>query len=398
MIRSASLAAALLALAACNGEAPAGPPAAEPTGAATPATGTAAPAVPPSRIPAAVTLSTNEPFWQAAVAGGTVTLTGVDSARRVLTVDADTVDGETRRISARDGAGSVIVEINDRACVNDMSGAPFPLSGRLMIDGRGPFPGCAAPPGYRPPAEPAANPPAAVATAIPARFVGLWAADAAGCRVPPALIDWLRVTAGGLRFHESLATVRALRPRGANAVELDLDFEGEGQQWQATRTLRLSGDVLTLSGPDMPPISRERCAGGDAAVVVPDAEKTPAAARGVVERYYAAIDRRDYGDAYALWSAGGKASGQSPAAFAAGFAQTARTRVRAGAPTNGEGAAGSLFIEVPVEVDATLADGTSQRFAGHYTLRRVNDVPGATAEQLRWRIASSTLKPVPPSR
>lgn len=391
MIRSASLAAALLALAACNGDTSAGPPAADPARPEAPGADAQAPAVPPSRLPAVVTLSTNEPFWQAAVAGGTVTLTGVDSGRRVLTVDADAIDGDTRRVSARDAAGSVTVEIGDRACVNDMSGAPFPFSGRLTVDGRGPFPGCAAPPGYRPPAEPAADPPAAVASAIPARFVGLWAADAAGCRVPPASIDWLRVTPAALRFHESLGTVRAVRPRGADVVELDLDFEGEGQQWQATRTLRRTGEVLTLSGADLPPISRTRCAGGDAAAVVPDAEKTPAAARQVVERYYAAIDRRDYADAYALWSAGGQASGQSAAAFAAGFAQTASTRVRAGMPTNGEGAAGSLFIEVPVEVDATLADGTRQRFAGHYTLRRVNDVAGATAEQLRWRIAGARL-------
>lgn len=394
MIRSASLAAALLALAACNGESPPEAPAAEPTGAATPATGTDAAAVRPPRIPAAVTLSTNEPFWQAAVAGGTVTLTGVDSARRVLTVDADTTDGDTRRVSARDAAGAVTVEISDRACVNDMSGAPFPFAGRLTVDGRGPFAGCAAPPGFRPPAEPVTAPPAAVATAIPARFVGLWAADAAGCRVPPASIDWLRVTPAALRFHESLATVRAVRPRGADAVELDLAFEGEGQQWQATRTLRRTGEVLTLSGADLPPISRTRCAGGDAAASVPDSEKTPAAARAVVEHYYAALDRRAYGDAYALWSAGGKASGQTPAAFAAGFAQTASTRVRTGAPSRAEGAAGSLFIEVPVEVEATLADGTSQRFAGRYTLRRVNDVPGASAEQLRWRIAGASLAPV----
>ncbi|MDO9489947.1 MAG: hypothetical protein Q7J32_16350 [Sphingomonadaceae bacterium] len=395
MNRSAPLAAALLALAACNGDAPADPPAAEaptvdaPTSAAP--TGDAAMQAAPSRIPAAVTVSTNEPFWQAAVAGETVTLTGVDSPRRVLRIDSDTVDASGRRVSARDAAGTVRVEISDRACVNDMSGAPFPLSGALTIDGRGPFRGCATPPGYRPPAEPAPE----LATAIPARFLGLWAADAAGCRVPPASIEWLRVTPEALRFHESLGAVRAVRPLGESAVELDLDFDGEGQQWQATRLLRRTGDVLTLSGADMPPISRTRCATGDEAAAVSNAETSPAAARDVVRRYYAAIDRRDYGTAHALWAAGGQASGQSAAAFANGFARTARTQVRAGAPTNAEGAAGSLFIEVPVEVEATLDDGTRQRFAGRYVLRRVNDVAGASADQLRWRIASASLQPVP---
>jgi len=377
---------ALLALAACNAETPAKQATVE-----TRVVETAAPAAAPPRIPAAVTVSTNEPFWQAAIAGETVTLTGVDSPRRVLRIDADAVDADWRRVSARDAAGSVLVEISDRACVNDMSGAAFPFTGRLTVDGRGPFAGCAAPPGYRPPAEPAPE----VTTAIPARFVGLWAADEAGCRVPPASIEWLRVTPEALRFHESLGAVRAVRPLGESVVELDLDFDGEGQQWQATRILRRTGDVLTLSGKDLPPVSRTRCASGDEAAAVSEAEKSPAAARDVVRRYYAAIDRRDYGTAYALWSGGGRASGQSAAAFANGFAKTARTRVSAGAPVNGEGAAGSLFIEVPVEVDATLDDGTRQRFAGRYVLKRINDVPGASADQLRWRIAGARLTPVP---
>lgn len=42
-------------------------------------------------------------------------------------------------------------------------------------------------------------------------------------------------------------------------IELDLAFDGDGQQWQATRLLRRTADVLTLSGADMPPVSRTRC-------------------------------------------------------------------------------------------------------------------------------------------
>lgn len=196
MNRSGPFAAALLALAGCNGETPAEPAPSEPRDVAT-----AAAAAP-------VTVSTNEPFWQAAVAGDTVTLTGIDSPRRVLRIETDVVDAGARRLAARDEAGTVEIGISDRACINDMSGAPFPLSGALTIDGRGPFVGCAAPPGYRPPAEPAAGP----AAAIPPRFLGLWAADEAGCRAPPASIEWLRVTPEALRFHESLGAVRAVRP------------------------------------------------------------------------------------------------------------------------------------------------------------------------------------------
>lgn len=54
-----------------------------------------------------------------------------------------------------------------------------------------------------------------------------------------------------------------------------------------------------------------------------------------------------------------------------------------------EGAAGSLYYEAPLVVD--FADGrTSKR--GTIVLRRVNDVPGASEEQLNWRIErTSTL-------
>jgi len=108
-----------------------------------------------------------------------------------------------------------------------------------------------------------------------------------------------------------------------------------------------------------------------------------------VRRYYAAIDRGDYRAAYRLWT-----GGKDYSAFVKGFARTARTRVVAGAPTDEEGAAGSLSITVPVRVDATLKNGARQHFVGSYILRRINDVPGATADQLRWSVSAARLYPV----
>ena len=114
----------------------------------------------------------------------------------------------------------------------------------------------------------------------------------------------------------------------------------------------------------------------------------------VVESYYEAIDRSDFKAAYSLWSGDGdgEASGQSFAAFKHGFADTARTAVDASPPTDSEGAAGSVYIEVPVTVNAELKNGTRQRFTGTYTLRRVNDVQGATPQQLSWHLTSAALK------
>jgi hypothetical protein len=112
-----------------------------------------------------------------------------------------------------------------------------------------------------------------------------------------------------------------------------------------------------------------------------------------VRAYYAAIDAGEFARAYRLWGQDGEASGQSYAQFRQGFAATRSTQVTISGPVESEGAAGSIYATVPVTVDATLKDGTRQRFAGEYVLRRVNDVPGASEEQLNWHIESASLKP-----
>ncbi|MBW6523963.1 hypothetical protein KZ810_10695 [Sphingomonas sp. RHCKR47] len=127
-----------------------------------------------------------------------------------------------------------------------------------------------------------------------------------------------------------------------------------------------------------------------AATAAPSA--TPAAARVAVQRYYAALDRRDYRTAYRLWDRGGQASGKTYAQFVRGFATTRHTRVTAGVPMEPEGAAGSSYIRVPVTVRATLRNGTAQTFSGSYTLRRVNDIDGSTPEQRQWHLNSASLR------
>lgn len=111
----------------------------------------------------------------------------------------------------------------------------------------------------------------------------------------------------------------------------------------------------------------------------------------VVEAYYAAIDRGDFRAAYALWDDAGRASHQSFDAFAQGFAGTAHVSATVQPAGEIEGAAGSLFATVPVRIESELKDGTVQHFAGHYVLRRVNDVPGATPEQLDWHLYSAEI-------
>jgi len=117
-----------------------------------------------------------------------------------------------------------------------------------------------------------------------------------------------------------------------------------------------------------------------------------------IERYYAAINAHDYDTAFALWGGAGSASGKTLAAFRAGFAETERSELTLPTPAQSvaiEGAAGSLYATLPVDVHATLRDGTRQHFSGRYVLRRVNDVDGAEPNELQWHIDSASLRPVP---
>ena len=123
------------------------------------------------------------------------------------------------------------------------------------------------------------------------------------------------------------------------------------------------------------------------------AEPGAADAAAVVRSYYAAITAGQYPRAYALWSDGGRASGQTGAQFAGGFSDTARVTASTGAPGRVEGAAGSRYVTVPVAVEAIQDDGTIRHYDGTSTLRRAV-VDGATAEQRQWRISDADLRQV----
>jgi hypothetical protein len=58
-----------------------------------------------------------------------------------------------------------------------------------------------------------------------------------------------------------------------------------------------------------------------------------------------------------------------------------------------EGAAGSTYIASPVTVSYLDAKDKAVNRAATVTLRRVNNVPGATEEQLSWRIVDAKFDP-----
>lgn len=124
-------------------------------------------------------------------------------------------------------------------------------------------------------------------------------------------------------------------------------------------------------------------------------ESGPTEAVALVRAYYEAINAGDFSRALSLWSDGGQASGQSRQQFIDGFASTQAVSVDIQPPGRVDAAAGSRYIEVPVILSATQADGSVRNYVGAYTLRRAV-VDGATAEQRAWRIASADIREVRP--
>ncbi|HEY9727257.1 MAG TPA: hypothetical protein V6D50_12480 [Chroococcales cyanobacterium] len=140
------------------------------------------------------------------------------------------------------------------------------------------------------------------------------------------------------------------------------------------------------SSPIPPPVSLAQSAVG--------AEPLGQQAVQVIRNYYNAIARRDYKQAYLAWDRDGAASQQSFQQFKQGFANTASVAVEVGEPGKLDGAAGSVYIKIPVTVTAITRNRTRQRFRGSYVLRRVNDVPGSTPEQRRWHLYSANITQV----
>jgi hypothetical protein len=130
---------------------------------------------------------------------------------------------------------------------------------------------------------------------------------------------------------------------------------------------------------------------------ISEAPFTPESAQGaanVVQTYYALIGEGKYAQAWALWGYDGKASGQPSAeAFARSFDRYVQYNAQIGAPGEPEGAAGSIYVSVPVVIYGRLKSGAEVHEKGTADLRRVNNVDGSTAEQRRWHISRIETKP-----
>jgi hypothetical protein len=104
------------------------------------------------------------------------------------------------------------------------------------------------------------------------------------------------------------------------------------------------------------------------------------AAAQVVQHYGALIEQKRWGEATGLW---GDAANAAKAK--AHLSRFSTVHLEIGKPGDAEGAAGSIYVDVPVTFYGEGA-GKDMREPATIILRRVNDVPGSTAAQRRWHI------------
>jgi hypothetical protein len=112
------------------------------------------------------------------------------------------------------------------------------------------------------------------------------------------------------------------------------------------------------------------------------------AAVAVARNYFSLLEQGRYRAALRL-----RRDDIPPARFARAFQPYRRYHGSLGRPGRIEGAAGSLYLELTVRVSGRLRNGRPFSERGTVTLRRVGDVPGATAAQRRWHIYRTDVSP-----
>lgn len=107
--------------------------------------------------------------------------------------------------------------------------------------------------------------------------------------------------------------------------------------------------------------------------------------------YYNAIDLQDYGRAYGYW--------ETPPdpydAFVSGFADTTSVQVIVQPPTRYDGAAGSVYVEIPTVLIAQHVNGGQATYAGCFVVRRSNIEPPDNPQAGVWHLYSADLTEVP---
>lgn len=228
-------------------------------------------------------------------------------------------------------------------------------------------------------------------------FVGRWASEVANCRNA----EWM-IREDGLETpgHVVCRFERVTRtPRGFEA-QSTCTAEGPPAQWTLQFSYAESARALLIEDAPFDDVGLIRCEDAAPAAAadhesVAD-QKSPQVARSVLQTYYRLIAGKQYDQARRLWTQSAEGRGLTVEDFAKSFEQYESYEAKVGEPGPMEGAAGSIFVTLAVEVEARGRSGEEIRMAGEATLRRTNDVPGSTPEQRSWRIYRIELRPEAP--
>ncbi len=151
---------------------------------------------------------------------------------------------------------------------------------------------------------------------------------------------------------------------------------GEASEAPTDSATEASASTASALPADMPPtITAPTASASPAALTLPGpTDKDP---RRIVAYWQTAVEAGDYAAADKAWRTGIAPAmipgGTGPAVVSFGTGDT-------------EGGAGSLYFTAPVTVTVNGPDGEPKTTSGTFSARRVNDVDGATPEQLSWRI------------
>jgi hypothetical protein len=152
--------------------------------------------------------------------------------------------------------------------------------------------------------------------------------------------------------------------------------------------LALAAALAACSGeaskaPAAKPATEAEVAPPPPTVPAPSASRNPAE---VLLAWAGAMSLKEWDAGYLYWENRGAGTGMNLDQFKAHWGRLNNPEFEVH-PGVSEGAAGTLYYTAPV----VLIDGKA-RIEGEVVLRRVNDVPGATSEDLRWHIESHTLE------
>ncbi|MEW9856034.1 hypothetical protein [Novosphingobium sp. M1R2S20] len=166
--------------------------------------------------------------------------------------------------------------------------------------------------------------------------------------------------------------------------------ESAPDERQPDRGASVGADATASASPKPPsldPPDTENDASTLTNALSPEAAKGEQGARAVLAVWTQALENRNFARAWEQFH-------NPPAARDAYVAwwQRYRTLDVTVEDARVEGAAGSLYYAAPTTITGTTTSGEPFRLEGQVILRRVNDVPGATAAQLRWHIDSAVLK------